>query len=176
MSPATAPTRGGRSLRLPRLVPLDLASIEAVPFRFGSFLRYTRPVSAGALRDTYREILVTARRVAHSEADARDLVQDAIEIALGRGVEDWSSPERRAWLRGCENLQKRYLVHVAGYNLGLIMRLLVGAGTPRRLLAGAAAQLLALAAADGAVFIVLTIASDTETAMLVISFRPEPCD
>ena len=77
---------------------------------------------------------------------------------------------------GCENLQKRYLVHVAGYNLGLIMRLLVGAGTPRRFPAGAAAQLLALAATDGAVFIVLTIASDTETAMLVISFRPEPGD
>ena len=36
---------------------------------------------------------------------------------------------RRAWLRGRENLHKRYLVHIAGYNLGLIMRLLVGAGT-----------------------------------------------
>src|SRR3712207_1015044 len=33
---------------------------------------------------------------------------------------------RRAWLRGRENLHKRYLVHVAGYNLGLIMRLLTG--------------------------------------------------
>src|SRR3954451_16130191 len=42
---------------------------------------------------------------------------------------------RRAWLRGRENLQKRYLVHVAGYNLGLIMRLLVGAGSPREFLA-----------------------------------------
>ena len=39
---------------------------------------------------------------------------------------------RRAWLRGRENLQKRYLIHIAGYNLGLIMRLLTGAGTPRR--------------------------------------------
>ena len=38
---------------------------------------------------------------------------------------------RRAWLRGRENLHKRYLIHVAGYNLGLIMRLLTGAGTPR---------------------------------------------
>ena len=38
---------------------------------------------------------------------------------------------RRAWLRGRENVQKRYLVHVAAYNLGLIMRLLLGAGTPR---------------------------------------------
>ena len=42
---------------------------------------------------------------------------------------------RRAWLRGRENLHKRYLAHVAGYNLGLVMRLLVGAGTPREYLA-----------------------------------------
>src|SRR4051794_12539167 len=42
---------------------------------------------------------------------------------------------RRAWLRGRENLRKRYLVHVAGYNLGLVMRLPVGAGTPREFLA-----------------------------------------
>jgi hypothetical protein len=42
---------------------------------------------------------------------------------------------RRAWLRGRESLRKRYLVHVAGYNLGLIMRLLVRAGTPREFLA-----------------------------------------
>ena len=40
---------------------------------------------------------------------------------------------RRVWLRGRENMQKRYLIHVAGYNLGLIMRLLTGAGTPREL-------------------------------------------
>jgi hypothetical protein len=29
---------------------------------------------------------------------------------------------RRAWLRGRANIHKRYLIHVAGYNLGLIMR------------------------------------------------------
>ncbi|HEY6430246.1 MAG TPA: hypothetical protein VIX84_23695 [Acidimicrobiales bacterium] len=39
---------------------------------------------------------------------------------------------RRVWLRGRANVQKRYLIHVAGYNLGLIMRLLTGAGTPRQ--------------------------------------------
>src|SRR3954464_7057424 len=60
---------------------------------------------------------------------------------------------RRAWLRGRENLKKRYLVHGAGYNLGLIMRLLVGAGTPRELVAGAAAHLLVFATADGAVLV-----------------------
>ena len=43
---------------------------------------------------------------------------------------------RRAWLRGRENIHKRYLIHVAGHNLGLLMRLLIGVGTPR----GAAAS------------------------------------
>jgi transposase len=42
---------------------------------------------------------------------------------------------RRTWLRGRENVRKRYLVHVAGYNLGLILRALLGAGTPRELAA-----------------------------------------
>jgi hypothetical protein len=42
---------------------------------------------------------------------------------------------RRTWLRGKENVHKRYLVHVAGHNLGLVMRLLPGAGTPRWLVA-----------------------------------------
>jgi hypothetical protein len=37
----------------------------------------------------------------------------------------------QAWLRDRENLHKRYLIHVNGYNLGLIMRLLTGAGTPQ---------------------------------------------
>ena len=69
---------------------------------------------------------------------------------------------------------KRYLVHVAGYNLGRLMRLLVGAGTPRELVARAAAHLLMLAAASGAALIVLTVMTETEAAMLVVSLEPEP--
>ena len=38
---------------------------------------------------------------------------------------------RKTHLRGRENIHKRYLLHVAGHNLGLLMRQLVGAGTPR---------------------------------------------
>jgi len=38
---------------------------------------------------------------------------------------------RRTWLHGRENVQKRYLVHVAGHNLGILMRAPIGAGTPR---------------------------------------------
>src|SRR6188508_2269961 len=89
-----------------------------------------------------------------------ELVERSFALTLDRGG------MRRAWLRGRENLKKRYLVHVAGYNLGLIMRLLVGAGTPREFLAGASAHLLALATADGAVLVVLVVATGTEAAML----------
>jgi hypothetical protein len=51
---------------------------------------------------------------------------------------------RRTWLRGRENVAKRYRVHVAAHNLGLIMRALFGAGTPR-----AAAELRCLWLAAG---------------------------
>ena len=77
-------------------------------------------------------------------------------------------------MRGCENLHKRYLVHVAGYNLGLLMRLLVGAGTPRELVARAAAHLLILTTAEDAALMVLTVMTETEAAMLVVSIEPEP--
>ena len=40
---------------------------------------------------------------------------------------------RRVHLRGRENIRKRYLVHVAGFNLSLIMRTIFGVGTPRGL-------------------------------------------
>jgi len=40
---------------------------------------------------------------------------------------------RRVHLRGHENVAKRYLVHVAAFNLGLLMRRVLGVGTPREL-------------------------------------------
>ena len=97
-----------------------------------------------------------------------ELVERSFALTLDRGG------MRRAWLRGCQNLKKRYLVHVAGYNLGLIMRLLLGAGTPRELLAGASTGLLALATVDSTVLIILITAADGEAAILAISLEPEP--
>ncbi len=97
-----------------------------------------------------------------------ELCERGFALVLDRGG------MRRAWLRGRENLHKRYLVHVAGYNLGLVMRLLVGAGTPREFLARASAHLLALAAADGAALVILVVTTGAETAMLAISLEPEP--
>src|SRR4051794_5863968 len=97
-----------------------------------------------------------------------ELVERSFALTLDRGG------MRRAWLRGGENLRKRYLVHVAGYNLGLIMRLLVGAGTPREFLARAAASVLAFTPADDVVLVVLVITTGTEAAMLAVSFEREP--
>jgi hypothetical protein len=59
---------------------------------------------------------------------------------------------RRTWLRGRDNVAKRYLIHVAGHNLGLLMRTLLGAGTPR---AAADLRLLWLAAGDHLLLVVL---------------------
>ena len=46
---------------------------------------------------------------------------------------------RRVHLRGHPNILKRLLVHVCGFNLGLLMRQLTGVGTPRSLQGRAAA-------------------------------------
>jgi hypothetical protein len=38
---------------------------------------------------------------------------------------------RRTYLRGSENIEKRYSIHVAGFNLGILMRSMFGFGTPK---------------------------------------------
>jgi len=48
---------------------------------------------------------------------------------------------RRTHLRGHPNILKRLLIHVAGFNLGLVMRKLLGVGKPRAL-AGLAGRIL----------------------------------
>jgi hypothetical protein len=40
---------------------------------------------------------------------------------------------RRVYLRGHTNIRKRLLIHAGGFNLGLLMRQLIGVGTPRGL-------------------------------------------
>lgn len=40
---------------------------------------------------------------------------------------------RRLYLRGRENISKRQLIHVGAFNLGLVLRNHIGAGTPREL-------------------------------------------
>jgi len=79
---------------------------------------------------------------------------------------------RRTWLRGRENVHKRYLVHVAGYNLGILMRALFGAGTPREA-ASAKNALLLVIQTNVAMAIVIVAEIDGEMALLAIVAAPE---
>src|SRR3954451_18301798 len=84
-----------------------------------------------------------------------ELVERGFALILDRGG------MRRVWLRGRENVQKRYLIHVAGYNFGLVMRLLTGAGTPRELAARASAWLgVVLTPEDGLIAVLLVAIED----------------
>jgi hypothetical protein len=58
---------------------------------------------------------------------------------------------RRTWIRGVLEVGKRYLMQVAGLNLGAILRKLIGVGTPRSL-QGLAGALFALLTACASIF------------------------
>ena len=57
---------------------------------------------------------------------------------------------RRTHLRGHTNILKRLLIHAGGFNLGLVMRHLIGRGTPRGLQDHPATVTAALSALLGA--------------------------
>jgi Transposase DDE domain len=80
---------------------------------------------------------------------------------------------RRTWLRGRENVHKRYLVHVAGHNLGILMRLLIGAGTPREAAASALTCLL-FVYTEQTVAMILVVASDDGSAVLLMVVADDP--
>ena len=68
---------------------------------------------------------------------------------------------RRTWLRGRDNVHKRYLLHVAGHNLGLLMRLLIGAGTPKEAIARGKGLIVLVFLPDGPILVmVATIGTD----------------
>ena len=88
---------------------------------------------------------------------------------------------RRTWLRGRENIHKRYLIHVAGHNLGLLMRLLVGAGTPKEAVARGWGFFLAQSPGDGASNTAILLfwtssASDPDAIACVITESPKPAE
>ena len=53
---------------------------------------------------------------------------------------------RRSWLCGLEKINKRYAIHAAAHNLGVLMRQVFGLGKPRGLAAGWAAACAAIVA------------------------------
>ena len=66
-----------------------------------------------------------------------------------------------------------YLIHVAGYNLGLIMRLLTGAGTPREFQARVSARLAAVSTPTRGLCILLIVEADDQTAAFALSIEPD---
>ena len=70
---------------------------------------------------------------------------------------------RRTWLRGRENVHKRYLLHVAGHNLSLLMRQLIGAGTPREAVAGGYGRIFVLLTPTGAMLVALGVSKSGQT-------------
>ena len=97
-----------------------------------------------------------------------ELVERGFALILDRGG------MRCVWLRGRENVPKRYLIHVAGYNLGLIMRLLTGAGTPREFRARASIWLFATIDPDGSLIVVMLVATGDQLAACALIVRPDP--
>ena len=78
---------------------------------------------------------------------------------------------RRTWLRGRENVHKRYLLHVAGHNLSLLMRQLIGAGTPREAVAGGYGCIFVFIAPAGTILvaqILLIVSQEGKTAFAAI--------
>jgi transposase len=135
----------------------------AEPRRDG-FLRWHGDNAArrGVYNNRARLLSEVARQAFKLRAE---LVERGFALILDRGG------MRRAWLRGRENLHKRYLIHVAGYNLGLIMRLLTGAGTPRGSRASVSAWLYAVVAADGGFISLLVAIAGDQIAALAVEAR-----
>jgi len=83
---------------------------------------------------------------------------------------------RRTWLRRRENVHKRYLLHVAGHNISLLMRQLIGAGTPREAVAGRYGCCCLLITPAGAVLIaqiVFIVSQQGDTYIAAIWFADE---
>jgi len=101
-----------------------------------------------------------------------ELMERGFALILDRGGMRWS------WLRSRENVHKRdlihrYLIHIAGYNLGLSMHLLTGTGTPGSL-ARVSVWLGATPTGDDGGILLLIAASADQIARLAVSLRPTP--
>ena len=96
-----------------------------------------------------------------------ELVERSFAHVLDRGG------MRRAWLRGRENLHKRYLIHVAGFNLGILMRALFGCGTPREAASASQAFLLVAQTENALIFaLVGQVAAETGVLLIIMSAGP----
>lgn len=76
---------------------------------------------------------------------------------------------RRTWLRGRESVHKRYLLHVAGHNLSLLMRQIIGAGTPREAMAAGYGAIFVSLAPHGAFLVAFLALWNAQAAIVALS-------
>jgi len=81
---------------------------------------------------------------------------------------------RRTHLRGHTNILKRLLIHAGGFNLGLVMRHLIGIGTPRGLQDRPATVIAALLVFLGALQRRLVAISAWRPLMAAVRWFPSP--
>ena len=98
----------------------------------------------------------------HRDGHQAEIVERSFAHNLDRGG------MRRTWLRGRENVHKRYLVHVAGHNLGILMRLLIGAGTPKAAADRASAWLFFAHTEEAAVLILLAASREGIAVLMLV--------
>lgn len=99
-----------------------------------------------------------------------ELCERSFALVLDRGG------MRRTWLRGRENVHKRYLLHVAGYNLGLLMRLMIGFGTPRGAAERLYAALIAVNAPGDGFIVAIIVTDGIQRVVAVILDITHPAD
>lgn len=80
-----------------------------------------------------RDAVCANRRRIRGDRGRRLLRQRAEKVERPMAHAYETGGMRRTHLRGHPNIQKRLLIHFAGLNLGLVMRKLLGRGTPRGL-------------------------------------------
>jgi len=109
---------------------------------------------AGCAEAQIRTYIVEPKRKRQRWTDKPEGQQEAVYAnrrrckgVRGRQLQRWRSERvertfahicetggaRRSWIRGLLEVAKRYLIQVAGHNLGILMRKLFGIGTPRSL-------------------------------------------
>jgi transposase len=128
---ATVQDKGYHSAQtLVNLEELDIRGYIAEPDRGRQRWTARDPVERELKRQAQRAVYRNRRRRrgAHAKRLHRrrgEYVERTFEHVLDDGG------MRRVWLKGRVKIAKRYLIHTAGFNLGLLMRKLTGYGTPR---------------------------------------------
>ena len=121
-------------------------------------------VAVYANRNRLRSRLGTAAMRRRAE-----LVERSFAHNLARGG------MRRTWLRGRENVHKRYLIHVAGHNLGILMRLLIGVGTPKEAAARGRLLLLVVHSEKTLAMVLVVIPdADSDDGILIVAATAKP--